>query len=99
ENPLDAEDLEAVEVGAEVQLGWQNPVAGAVPREERDALPAQRADHVRPGRIAERRGDLFFLALGQFGHVVQTAAADDSDRRLLCHACFNSIRTPPVLDE
>ena len=44
QDPLDAEHLEAVDVGAEVQLGRQEAVAGAVARQERDPLAAQRAD-------------------------------------------------------
>ena len=57
EDALDAEHLEAEDVRAEVQLGRQQPMADAVPRQERDALAAQRADHVRARRIAERRRD------------------------------------------
>ncbi len=58
----------------------QQPVAGAVAREERDALAAQRADDVRRRRLAERRLDAPLLAVGELRHVVQTAAADDADR-------------------
>ena len=42
EDALDAELLEAVDVGAEVQLGRHHAVAGAVTRQERHALAAQR---------------------------------------------------------
>ena len=47
EDALDAEHLEAVDVRAEIELGRQNPVACAVPREERDPLAAQRRENVR----------------------------------------------------
>src|SRR5262249_61411934 len=57
-------------------------MAGAVPREKRDALAAQRPDHVRTGRIAEWRAHLSVFAVGQLGHVVQTAAAYDPNRRI-----------------
>ena len=77
--PLDAEQLEPEDIGAEVQLGRQNPVAGAVPREKRHALAAKRAEQVRTGRIAERRLHRHFLAIGQVGHVVQAAAADHAN--------------------
>ena len=39
----DAEQLHAEDVGAEVELGRQETVAGAVPRQKRDAPSAQRA--------------------------------------------------------
>ena len=52
---LDAERLEAVDVGPEVQLGRQQPVSGAVPRQKRHALAAQRPDDVGRRRLAERR--------------------------------------------
>ena len=55
EDPLDAEQLEAEDVGPEVQLRRQDAVARAVPREERHAAPAQGRRHVRAGRRAERR--------------------------------------------
>ena len=44
QNPLDAEHLEAVDVRAEIQLRRQKPMPGAVAREKRHALAAQRAD-------------------------------------------------------
>ena len=79
QDALDAEHLHAVDVGAEVQLGRQDAMADAVPRQERDPLAAQRADDVRAGRIAERRGDGPLFAVGQLRHVVEAAAADDAD--------------------
>ena len=57
----------------------QQPVPGAVPRKKRHTLAAKRADHVRGRRFAERRVDLPLFAVGQFRHVVQTAAADDTN--------------------
>ena len=52
-------------------------VAGAVAREKRHAAPAQRGQHVGTGRVAKRRLERHLLAVGQPGHVVQPAAADD----------------------
>ena len=57
----------------------EQPVPGAVPRQKRDALAAQRAEQIRPGRLAERRRQRDFLAVGHLGHVVQAAAADDAN--------------------
>src|SRR4029453_9831301 len=51
QQPLDAESLEAVDVRPEVQLCWKNPMADAVPREERHALASERAQDVRSRRI------------------------------------------------
>src|SRR5256885_7016050 len=79
ENTLHAEHLEPVDVRPEVQLGRQYPVSNAVARQERHALAAQRADHIRAGRIAERRGYRLLFAVAQLRHVVQTAAADNPD--------------------
>ena len=84
QDALDAEHLEAVDVRAEVQLRRQDAVPDAVARQKRDALAAQRADHVRPGRIAERRRDGLLFAVGQLRHVVQAAAADDADLMPWC---------------
>ena len=79
EDVLDAERLEPVDVRAEVQLRRQQPVPGAVPREKRHALSAQRPDDVGRRRLAERRLHPPLLAVGELRHVVQSAAADDAD--------------------
>ena len=79
EDVLHAQHLHPEDVGAEVQLRRRQPVAGAVAREKRDALAAQRAEHVRTRRIAERRRQRHLAAVGHLGHVVQAAAADDAD--------------------
>ena len=46
QDALDAELLEAVDVGAEVQLAGQDAVAASVPRQEGDAAAFQRAQDV-----------------------------------------------------
>ena len=73
-------------------------MADAVPREERHARPAERAGDVRPRRRPERRVDGQFVPVGEFGHVVQAAAADDADldghRRLERVASGNGNREP-----
>ena len=79
QDPLDAEHLEPVDVRAEVQLGGQQAMAGAVPRQERDAPSPQRAENIGAGRIAERCRERLLFAVGQLRHVVQAAAADDAD--------------------
>ena len=52
---------------------------GAVAREKRDAFATQRPQHVRTGRLAKGSGEGDLAAVGDFRHVVQTAAADDAD--------------------
>jgi len=52
---------------------------GAVACEKCDALAAQGADHVRRRGLAERRLEQDLVAIGQLGHVVEAAAADDPD--------------------
>ena len=80
QDPLDAEHLEAVDVRAEVQLGRQDAVADAVPRQKRDAL-ARAACRSRMGPDGSPNGvvDRPLFAVGQLRHVVETAAADDAD--------------------
>ena len=79
EDVFDAQHLHPEDVGAEIQLRRRQPVSGAVPRKKRHALSAQRAEHVRTRRIAKRRRQRDLVAIGDVGHVVQAAAADDAD--------------------
>src|SRR5262249_53102832 len=60
QDSLHAEHLESEYVGAEIQLGRQDPMSSAVTSEEGDALAAKRTDQVRPGGIAEWRRDRAF---------------------------------------
>ena len=53
EDALDAELLEAVNVGAEVQLAGQDAVAASVTREEGHAAALQRAENISLRRRAE----------------------------------------------
>src|SRR4051794_8964130 len=71
EDPLDPKHLEAVDVGAKIQLRGQQPVPRAVPREKRDTLAAQRRNDVRAGRFTERRGNDALFTVGQFAHVIE----------------------------
>src|SRR4026208_2436711 len=79
QDALDAEHLEAVDVGAEIQLRREDAMADAVTREKRDLPAAKTAGHTRTWWIAERRRQRLFCTLGELGHIVQTAPADDSD--------------------
>ncbi len=79
QDALDAEDLEAVDIGAEIELRREYAMSGAVARKKGHPLAPQRADHVRAGRLAEGRCDRSLFAVRNFSHVVQPAAADDAD--------------------
>ncbi len=59
-------------------------VANAVARQEGDALAAEGADGERVARRAKRRLDAALLDVGQVGHAVEAAAADDADADGLC---------------
>ena len=82
EDALDAELLEGVDVGAEVQLRGQNAVAAAVAGEEGDLAAFQFAEDEGVGWVAEWRLDALFMNIGESGHGIKPAAADDADLRL-----------------
>jgi hypothetical protein len=63
DDPLHAELLEAVNVGAVVQLGRHETVAAAMTRQEEDLHPAQVPSHVDIRGIAERRRHRHLLGL------------------------------------
>jgi hypothetical protein len=82
ENALDAELLECVDVGAEVQLRGQNAMAAPMPRQKRHLAALQLAQHKRVGGLAKGRLHALFAHVGESGHGVKPAAADDADLRL-----------------
>ncbi len=49
----------------------------SVSRQKCDALAFERSDDERVGRISERGSDFDFLNIGQLGHLIKPAAADD----------------------
>ena len=55
EDPLHAQRLHGVDVGPEVELAGQDPVAAAVAGQERDAPAFERAHHEVVRGRAERR--------------------------------------------
>src|SRR5215469_8424351 len=82
DDALDAELLESVDIGAEVEFGWKNSVAASVACEEGDLAAFEHAANVGVGRSAERSFHLYFLDFRQARHRVEAAAADNSDFRL-----------------
>ena len=57
-------------------------MAASVTRQEGDFAALESAAHVGVGRRAERRLHAHFFGLGQTGHGIEPAAADNSDFRL-----------------
>src|SRR2546427_3822487 len=57
-----------------------HPVPGAVARQEGDVPSAESSQDVGTARVAKGRGDRLLPPVLQAGHLVQTAAADDSER-------------------
>ena len=85
---VDAQLLERVEVGAVVDLGGREAVPAAVPREERDLLPAEPADEERVAGIAEGRARLLAARAFETGKIVEAGTADDSKHAArVSHGC------------
>ena len=82
EDALDAELLEGVDVGAEVQLGGQDAMAAAVAGEKGDLAAFQLAENESVRGLAKGRFHGDFVHVGESGHGVKPAAADDADLRL-----------------
>ncbi len=75
----DADALEHIDVGAEVDRGRRDLVAAAVARQEGQLHAVQFAEQQLVGRCAEWRFDLLPAFVGQPLDVVYAAAADDAD--------------------
>src|SRR5688500_6319775 len=84
-NPFDAQLLEAVNVGAEIELVRQNRVIPVVPREECDAPFFECADAIGVGRRPKRgiQNNLFNFCKPI--HFIESAAADDPDPDITFH--------------
>ena len=79
EDALDAELLERVDVGAEVELGGKDAMAAAVAGEKGDLAALELAEDKGVRGRAEGRFDALFVNVGEAGHGVKPAAADDAD--------------------
>src|SRR5262245_14792332 len=56
-------------------------MTNSMARQEGNALALERAEHKLVGRIAERSLDGDLVNVGQLGHLIKPAAADDSNFR------------------
>src|SRR5437868_11012135 len=79
---LDSKLLEAVNVGAEVQLRRQQAMTAPMPGQGRDFPAFEIPRHICIRRIAGRSLLAEFVHIREAGHVVQPAAANDADFRL-----------------
>ena len=75
--------FEAVNIGAEIQFAGQKFVAARMAREKRHFAACESAENVGIGGIAKWRLQLRLRARPETRHVVQTAAADNSNFCLL----------------
>jgi len=82
DDALDAELLESVDIGAEIELARHEAMAASVTREERDLATLEGAADVRVRRGTERGSDFDFLYFCKAGHGIESTAADDADFRL-----------------
>src|SRR5207247_9201736 len=92
DHPLGAERLEAPDVRAEVQLRRHDPVAPTVARQEDHAPPRETPDAVGVRRRAEGRADAAPPDVRQPLELIEPAAADDPDRRVVR---FPSVASAP----
>ena len=78
-DPLHAQLLKAVNIGAKIQLAGQDAVSAPVTRQERNFAAFQRAQDVGVRGLAERRLQAYLFNFGEPRHGVQPAAADNSN--------------------
>ncbi len=83
DDPFHAQLLHGEDIGAEVQLGGQEPMAPAVAGQKSHLPSLQLAGDEDIRGIAKRRTYLNLVRIAQAGHRIEPAAADDSNFRLL----------------
>ena len=79
QDEFDAELLEPVNIGAEVELAGRDAVAAAVTGQEGDGPAVELAYHVGVRGLAEGGVERDLAQVGDAGHGVKPAAADDAD--------------------
>src|SRR5688572_17197687 len=85
QDPLCSELFEAVNVGAEVQLGRQDRMIAIVPGQERNALPFKRPHAIGIRRWSERRIERDLLNVRKAFHLIEAAASNDSNPDVTFH--------------
>src|SRR5205823_6186826 len=81
--PLHTDLLERINVGAVVDLGWREVVMASVTREKDDSRSFQIADDQSIRWLAKGRPHPEFFDVGEALHLIEAAAGDDRDSRLL----------------
>ena len=89
ENALDAKLLEAVNVGAEIQLGGEDAMAASVTGEESNFASGESAEDIGVRGCAEGSFELNFVNVSEALHGIKAAAANDAD---LCLCQCNLLR-------
>jgi hypothetical protein len=84
---LGAQHFERADIGAVVDVAGRKAMAAAVPRQERDATAFELSNHDCIGRVAKRRLHADFARVGEAGHVIEAAPADDGDLHRFFFRC------------
>ena len=79
DDPLDAELLESINIGAEIQFRGEDAMSASVARQKSDLAAFERAQDIGVGRVAEWSLLLEFPHVGEAGHGIKPAAADDAN--------------------
>ena len=81
-NPLDAQFLEAVNVGTVIDLGGREDMSATVARKKGDLAAFELAENIIVRGLPERRRNAHFPYSPNPGHFIQAAAANQADLRL-----------------
>ena len=79
---FDTEQFHRINVRPVGKFAWRQPVSTAMPRQKRNGHAVQFADDKRVGRFAKRSLDRYLSHILQLRHLIQPAAADDSNAYL-----------------
>ena len=82
DDALNPELLEAMNVGAEIEFAWKDPVSASVASQERDFTALEHSADVGIGGTAKRGPEANFFDFGEAGHGIKPASANDSNFRL-----------------
>src|SRR6267143_5855577 len=80
-DPAHVERTQRPDVGAMIQLVWQDAVTPPMPRQKINATASHPSADNRVGRRPERRLDAMLPHVGEPFHAIKTATADDSNGR------------------
>ena len=90
QNIFDAEQLHRVDVRSIGNLSRREFMPASMTRQKSDRHALQLANNKRIRRRAKRSLDFLFTHILEFRHLIEPAAADDSDIYLFHYFCFSS---------